>query len=105
MAGKTGDTGEGSKEVGSQRPECDREGEPRNRRPGSGRTAGRGAHSAKSRLVHQRGPAGKAQSLFYTTFTSRFNTMKQLMKMPRWESDVSLLEGDGWRQQQRPRFK
>lgn len=46
-----------STEAGSPRPECGRAGEPRSRRPGSGRTAGRGAHSAKSRLVRLRGPA------------------------------------------------
>lgn len=57
MAGRTGDRGEGSTEAGSLRPECGRAGEPRSRRPGSGRTAGRGAHSAKSRLVRLRGPA------------------------------------------------
>lgn len=48
---------EESTEAGSPRPECGRAEEPRNRRPGSGRTAGRGAHSAKSRLVRPRGPA------------------------------------------------
>lgn len=56
MAGRTGDRGEGSTEAGSQRPECGRAGEPRSKRPGSGRTAGRGARSAKSRLVRLRGP-------------------------------------------------
>ena len=57
MAGRTGGKEGGSTEAGSQRPECGRAGEPRSRRPGSGRTAGRGAHSAKSRLVRLRGPA------------------------------------------------
>lgn len=57
MAGTTAGREGGSTEAGSPRPECGRAGEPRNRRPGSGRTAGRGARSAKSRLVRQRGPA------------------------------------------------
>lgn len=57
MAETTGDKVEGSTEVGSPRPECGKAGEPRSRRLGSGRTAGRGAHSAKSRLVRLRGPA------------------------------------------------
>lgn len=56
MEGRTGGKGEGSTEAGSQRPECGRAGELRSRRPGSGRRAGRGAHSAKSRLVRLRGP-------------------------------------------------
>lgn len=57
MAGTTGDKGAGSTEAGSPRPECGRAVEPRSRRPGSGRTAGRGVRSAKSRLVRRRGPA------------------------------------------------
>lgn len=57
MAGTTAGREVGSTEAGSPRPECGRVGEPRSRRPGSGRTAGRGARSAKSHLVRQRGPA------------------------------------------------
>jgi len=56
MAGRTGGKGEGSTEAGSQRPECGRAGEPRSRRPGSGRRAARGGRSARSRLVRLRGP-------------------------------------------------
>lgn len=48
-AERTGGKGEGSTEAGSRRPECDRAGEPRSRRPGSGKKVGRVAHSAKSR--------------------------------------------------------
>lgn len=55
-AGRTGGREGGSTEAGSQRPECGRAGEPRSRRPGSGRRAGRGDHWAKSRLVRLRGP-------------------------------------------------
>lgn len=61
---KTVDRGVESREAGSLRPECGRAGEPRSRRPGSGRTAGKGARSAKSRLVRLRGPAENQKVCF-----------------------------------------
>lgn len=64
MAVKTVDRGVESREAGSLRPECGRAGEPRSRRPGSGRTAGKGARSAKSRLVRLRGPAENQKVCF-----------------------------------------
>lgn len=75
MAGRTGDRGEGSTEAGSQRPECGRAGEQRSRRPGSVRTAGRGAHSAKSRLVRLRGPAENVKVCFMSGAQTPYHTV------------------------------
>lgn len=66
MAGTTVDKEGGSTEAGSPRPECGKAGEPRSRRLGSRRTAGRGAHSAKSRLVRLRGPA-ENEGVYFTS--------------------------------------
>lgn len=59
MAETTADKGEGNTGAGSPRPECGRAEVPTSRRPGSGRTAGRGALPGKSRLVPLRGPEAK----------------------------------------------
>lgn len=75
MAGRTGGREEGSTEAGSQRLECGRAGEPRSRRPGSGRTAGRGAHSAKSRLVRLRGPAENEKVCFISGAHTCYQTV------------------------------
>lgn len=59
MAETIADKGEGNTGAGSPRPGCGRAEVPTSRRPGSGRTAGRGALPGKSRLVPPRGPEAK----------------------------------------------